>query len=55
MFKIGEEGRIGSAWKWGGRGEREGVGSEGERWPKQCMHIWINEQKKESVVFLKGP
>jgi hypothetical protein len=24
-------------------GKREGVGDRGERWPKQCMHIRINE------------
>jgi hypothetical protein len=34
--KIGEEGRAGSAWKRGG-------GGSGKRWPKQCMHVWINE------------
>jgi hypothetical protein len=22
-----------------GGGEREGLGSRGEKWPKQCMHI----------------
>jgi hypothetical protein len=33
LFKIGEEGRTGSAWK-------QGVGGKGEKWPKQCMHIW---------------
>jgi hypothetical protein len=27
-------------------GEREGAGSRGERWPKQCMQIWINEKQK---------
>jgi hypothetical protein len=33
--KIGEqEGRKGSAWKWGRRGWEMG-----ERWPKQCIHI----------------
>jgi hypothetical protein len=34
LYKIGEEGRTGSAWK---------QGKWGKRWPKQCMHIWINE------------
>jgi hypothetical protein len=40
--KIGEEGRAGSAWKqegWGGEGAR----GQRERWPKQCMHISVNE------------
>jgi hypothetical protein len=38
--KIGEESITGSAWKQGGMGgEREGAGSRGERWPKQCMQI----------------
>jgi hypothetical protein len=23
------------------RGVREGAGGRGEKWPKQCMHIWI--------------
>jgi hypothetical protein len=42
--KIGEEGRTDSAWKRGGSREKEGVGGgRGERWPKQCMYIWINE------------
>jgi hypothetical protein len=28
--------------------ESEGVGGSGEKWPKQCTHIWINElQKRE--------
>jgi hypothetical protein len=42
---IGETGRTVSAWKrkgWGGRGGR------GEKWPKRCMHIWINEFLKKS-------
>jgi hypothetical protein len=47
--KIGEKSRTGSAWKQGGSGEREGAGGRGEKWPKQCMHIWINEFKKENV------
>jgi hypothetical protein len=42
--KIRDKGRTDSAWQWGGvkrsvRGWRVG----GEKWPKQCMHIWINE------------
>jgi hypothetical protein len=27
----------------GGWGKRERVGGRGEKWPKQCMHIGINE------------
>jgi hypothetical protein len=27
------------------QGGREGVGGRGEKWPKHCMHIWINEKK----------
>jgi hypothetical protein len=23
--------------------ERERVGGRGEKWPKQCMHMWINK------------
>jgi hypothetical protein len=23
--------------------KRERTGEQGEKWPKQCMHIWINE------------
>jgi hypothetical protein len=26
-------------WWWG----EEGAGASGEKWPKQCMHIGINE------------
>jgi hypothetical protein len=37
--KIGKEGRTVSAWKWEVWGER----GLGERWPKQCIHISINE------------
>jgi hypothetical protein len=22
----------------------------GEKWPKQCMHIWINKEKKEEKL-----
>jgi hypothetical protein len=22
-----------------------------EKWPKQCVHMWINEQQKEEVYF----
>jgi hypothetical protein len=45
FYKIGEEGRTGSAWMRGGCGGKggSGVGERGERWPKQCMHIRINE------------
>jgi hypothetical protein len=24
------------------------VGGGGEKWPKHCMHIWINEKKSKS-------
>jgi hypothetical protein len=24
----------------------DGAGDRGEKWPKHCMHIWINEKKK---------
>jgi hypothetical protein len=41
--KIGEEGRTSSAWKWGGWRVR------GERWPKQCIHIWINVQQFKKI------
>jgi hypothetical protein len=44
--KIGEEGKKGSAWKRGGGRKWEGAGGSGEKWPKQCMHIRINEFKK---------
>jgi hypothetical protein len=27
----------------GGGEEKEGTGGRGERWPKKCMHIRINE------------
>jgi hypothetical protein len=37
--KIEKEDRIGSAWKRGEWGEREGVEGREEIWPKQCMHI----------------
>jgi hypothetical protein len=39
-------GRTGSAWKFGGEGEREWSGGRGEKCPKQCMHKRINELKK---------
>jgi hypothetical protein len=30
------------------------VGARGVRWPKQCMHIWINEKlKKLKYIKLK--
>jgi hypothetical protein len=57
--KIRDKGRTVSAWKWGGkgeegggRGEREGVGGSGEKWPKHCMHIWINNSNKKLLAFL---
>jgi hypothetical protein len=56
--KTGEEGQTGSAWKWRrvkGEGGHGGWGGRhsGERWPKQCMHIWINEWtiKKEIISW----
>jgi hypothetical protein len=30
--------------RWGG--EREGARGMGEKWPKQCMHMYINKFKK---------
>jgi hypothetical protein len=30
----------------GGRRGRVGEGDRVEKWPKQCMYMWINEQKK---------
>jgi hypothetical protein len=29
----------------GGQGGKGWRGSRVEKWPKQCMHMWINEQK----------
>jgi hypothetical protein len=29
-----------------GRGRKGGERDKGEKWPKQCMHMWINEFKK---------
>jgi hypothetical protein len=29
------------------------VGGEGEQWPKQCMHMWINELKKSNAFRFK--
>jgi hypothetical protein len=49
LNKIGEKGRTVSAWKWGGRGGGGGGGARGEKWSKQCMHIWINEFKKKRI------
>jgi hypothetical protein len=54
-YTVGEqEGRAGSAWKpgrWGDRGER--VGGRGERWPKQCIHIWINIKTIFKIIYIK--
>jgi hypothetical protein len=33
-----------------GRGWEAG---SGEKWPKQCMHIWINELKKRVSFEIK--
>jgi hypothetical protein len=36
-----------------------GMGSRVEKWPKQCMHMWINEQKNflkiKFLVFFPFP
>jgi hypothetical protein len=45
--KIGEKGRTGSAWK-----QELGEGGSGKKWPKQCMHILINELKKIYTFLL---
>jgi hypothetical protein len=31
---------------------QEGVGGRGEKWPKHCTHIWINEKKDSSISSL---
>jgi hypothetical protein len=31
----------------GGGGGKVGEGSRVEKWPKQCMHMWINEQQQQ--------
>jgi hypothetical protein len=31
------------------RRKGKGQGDKGERWPKTCMHIRINEQEKECM------
>jgi hypothetical protein len=30
-------------------GEKDGGGGRVEKRPKQCMHMWINEKKKQSL------
>jgi hypothetical protein len=42
--KIGEEGRTGSAWKWGFEEEREGAQGRGERWPNVCTYESMKKQ-----------
>jgi hypothetical protein len=32
---------------------RLGEGGRVEKWPKQCMHIWINEQKNKEKLHKK--
>jgi hypothetical protein len=51
--KINDKGRTGSAWKWGGGewGEIVKEGGSGEKWPKQCMHMWINELKNKNKGY----
>jgi hypothetical protein len=35
----------------GGGGEGgDGSGGRGEKWPKQCMNMWINELKKKRII-----
>jgi hypothetical protein len=41
MSFLQQKGRTGPAWKWGGKRGRV------EKWPKQCMHMWRNEQQKK--------
>jgi hypothetical protein len=48
LSKIGEEGRTASVWKQGKWGEEGGSWGQGKEWPKQRMHMWINELKRPS-------
>jgi hypothetical protein len=32
-------------------GGGQGWGDRGEKWPKQCMHMWKNELKQNTVAF----
>jgi hypothetical protein len=44
LFKgTGKKHRTGSAWKGVGRGREGESVDRKEKWPKQCMHMWINE------------
>jgi hypothetical protein len=43
--KISHKGRTGPAWNWRGEGEKSREGGRVEKWPKQWLHMWINEQK----------
>jgi hypothetical protein len=38
---------MGPAWNWAGEGGKGGGGGRVEKWPKQCTHIWINEQQQK--------
>jgi hypothetical protein len=35
------------------RRQRKGEEGRGEKWPKQCMHIRINKERKKTVWNLK--
>jgi hypothetical protein len=35
----------------GDGGEMVGTGCRGEKWPKQCMHMSINEKKKKPSIL----
>jgi hypothetical protein len=41
--RTGEKYRTVSAWQERGRGKEGGGCDRREKWPKQCMHMWINE------------
>jgi hypothetical protein len=34
----------------GTEGREKGEGGRVEKWPKQCMHMWINEQQQQKTV-----
>jgi hypothetical protein len=56
-----------ATWQWRGKRGEEGGGvskgwgeGRGEKWPKHCMHIWINEKKEwkqnfNDIKYIKGP
>jgi hypothetical protein len=52
--KIGEGGRTGSAWKRGGEGKREGVGSGGQM--AQTMDVHMNKRisNKKRLLLASG-